>query len=138
MAGLTHTIPDLDRKGLREFGLVTGGALAGLFGLVLPWLLDFSIPLWPWVTGGVLGLWGLVAPMSLRPIHYWWMRFALLLSHITTPLILGIVFFLVFVPVALVMRLFGRDAMVRRFDDRAPSYRVPSQKAPREQLEKPF
>ena len=138
MAGMAHTIPELDRRGLREFGLVTGGIIAGLFGLFFPWLLEFSIPVWPWVVGGVLGLWALAAPMSLRPVYYWWMRFALLLSRITTPIILGIVFYLVFLPVALVMKLMGRDPMARRFDQGATSYRVPSHKAPRDQLEKPF
>jgi len=138
MAGSAHAIPELDRRGLREFGLVTGGILAGLFGLVLPWLFETGYPLWPWVAGGVLALWGLAAPMSLRPVHYWWMRLALLLSRVTTPIVLGVVFLLVFVPTALVMKLFGRDPMARRFDDRAASYRVPSHKAPREQAEKPY
>ena len=138
MAGLEHAIPELDRKGLREFGLVTGGLLAGLFGLFFPWLLEFSLPSWPWVVGGVLCVWGLAAPMSLRPVHYWWMRLALLLSRITTPIILGIVFFLVFAPVALVLKLLGRDPMARKFDDDTTSYRVPSEKAPPEQLERPF
>jgi hypothetical protein len=138
MAGLTHTIPELDRKGLREFGLVTGGILAGLFGLFFPWLLEFSIPVWPWIAGGALALWALAAPMSLRPVYFWWMRLALLLSRITTPIILGIVFYLVFLPVALVMKLIGRDTMARRFDAGTTSYRVASNKAPRDQMEKPF
>ena len=138
MAELTHAIPELDRKGLREFGLVTGGILAGLFGLFFPWLLEVGVPVWPWVVGATIGLWGLAAPMSLRPVYHWWMRLALLLSRITTPIILGIVFFLMFVPVALVMKVIGRDPMARHFDDRAKSYRVASQRAPRENMEKPF
>ena len=133
-----HTIPDLDRKGLREFGLVTGSIVAALFGLFLPWLLELRFPIWPWVVGGVLGLWALLAPMSLRPVYYWWMRFALLLSRITTPIILGIVFYLLFLPVGLVMKLFRRDPMKRRFDETVTSYRVLSHKAPRDQLERPF
>jgi hypothetical protein len=66
------------------------------------------------------------------------MRLALLLSRITTPIILGIVFYLLFFPVALVMKLIGRDTMARRFDGGATSYRVASNKAPRDQMEKPF
>ncbi len=138
MTGLTHTIPELDRKGLREFGLVTGGIFAGLFGLFFPWLLEIGIPLWPWILGGVLALWALVAPASLRPVYYWWMRFALLLSRVTTPIILGVVFFLVILPVALVMKIVGRDPMARRFNERAASYRVSSHRAPRENMEKPY
>lgn len=33
-----HDIPQLDAKGLREFGLTTGAIIIGLFGLVLPLL----------------------------------------------------------------------------------------------------
>ncbi|MFQ5634968.1 MAG: SxtJ family membrane protein [Gammaproteobacteria bacterium] len=132
-----HPIPELDRKGLREFGLVTGGVVAGLFGLFFPWLLERAWPLWPWIVFGVLGVWGLVAPMSLRPIYRGWMRFGLLLSKVMTPLIMGIVFFGVITPVAILMKLFGKDPLSREFDA-ADSYRVPARKAPPENLEKPY
>lgn len=138
MRAATHPIPELDRKGLREFGLVTGGIVAGLFGLFFPWLLEAGIPTWPWVVGGGLGIWALVAPDSLRPVYRLWMRLGLALSRITTPLILGIVFFCVIFPVALVMKVVGRDAMVRKFDDSARSYRVASRKPPKENMERPF
>lgn len=132
-----HEIPELDRKGLREFGLVTGGIVAGLFGLFFPWLLERSIPLWPWIVFGVLGVWGLVAPLSLRPVYRGWMRFGLMLSKVTTPLIMGIVFFVVITPVALILKIVGNDPMARKFDD-SESYRVPTKKAPTENLEKPY
>ena len=53
---MQDTIPELDRKGLRQFGIVTGGILAGLFGLFFPWLLEHSYPYWPWIVGGLLVL----------------------------------------------------------------------------------
>jgi hypothetical protein len=90
-----HAIPELDRKGLREFGLVTGGIVAGLFGLFFPWVFERSWPAWPWIVFAVLGCWGLLAPMSLQPVYRVWMRFGLLLSRVTTPLIMGLVFYLV-------------------------------------------
>ena len=132
-----HEIPELDRKGLREFGLVTGGIVAGLFGLFFPWLLERSIPLWPWIVFGVLGVWGLIAPLSLRPVYRGWMRFGLMLSKVMTPLIMGIVFFVVITPVALILKIVGNDPMARKFDD-GESYRVPTKKAPTENLEKPY
>jgi len=138
MTSTSHTIPELDRKGLREFGLVTGGIVAGLFGLFFPWLLEAQIPLWPWAVAGVLAVWALVAPASLRPLYRLWMRLGLLLSRITTPLILGIVFYIVILPVALVMKVVGRDAMARKFDDKAKTYRVPSRKASPQNMERPF
>lgn len=138
MAANRHAIAELDRKGLRSFGLMTGGLIAALFGLFFPWLLETRLPLWPWLVAGALAAWALIAPASLGPVYHYWMRLALLLSRVTTPLVLGIVFFLVIVPFALVMKLIGRDAMARRFDERATSYRVPSRQAPPKHMEKPF
>ncbi|MGW8367644.1 MAG: hypothetical protein ACWGPN_03060 [Gammaproteobacteria bacterium] len=37
------------RKELREFGLVTGAMVAGLFGIFFPWLLEYPWPVWPWI-----------------------------------------------------------------------------------------
>ncbi len=87
-----HTIPELDRKGLRDFGLVTGAIVAALFGLFFPWVLERSIPIWPWVIAGVLAVWALAAPLTLKPVYRQWMMLGLLLSKITTPIILGAVF----------------------------------------------
>lgn len=133
-----HDIPDLDRRGLRDFGLVTGGIIAALFGLFFPWLLEVDSPVWPWLLGGFLAAWGLIAPTTLQPVYRGWMKFGLLLSKITTPLVLGIVFFLLILPFGLVKRIFGHDAMARKFDADTKSYRVLSTKARRENMEKPF
>ena len=133
-----HDIPELDAKGLRQFGLLTGGIIVVLFGLVLPWLFGFGFPLWPWIVGAVLGAWAGAAPRSLRPVYGVWMRFGLLLNRVTTPIILAVVFYGVITPTSLVMRVLGRDAMARRFDRTANSYRVPSKPPPKRNLEKPF
>jgi hypothetical protein len=133
-----HEIPTPDRKGLREFGLVTGGIVAGLFGLFFPWLLGVGIPWWPWIVAAVLALWGLLAPDSLAPVYRGWMRVGLALSKVTTPIVLGLVFYLLFLPVGWVMRLSGKDPMARRLEPDAASYRVPSQRPVRESLERPF
>ncbi len=135
---MEHAIPELDRKGLREFGLVTGGIIAGLFGLFFPWVFDVAIPYWPWGVGGVLALWALIAPDSLRPVYRIWMHLALILSRITTPLIMGLAYGLVIIPTGFIMRAIGRDPMARRFDEKAESYRIPSKKPPKDQMEKPF
>lgn len=133
-----HTIPVLDRKGLREFGLTTGGIVAVLFGLIFPWLLERPIPRWPWVIFGVLALMALVAPMALRPVYTGWMKFGLFMSRIMTPLIMGIVFYLVVTPMGLVLRLIGKDFMARRLREPGTTYRIESEATPPKRLEKPF
>ncbi len=133
-----HEIKQLDAKGLREFGLVTGGIVAGLFGLFLPWLFDSGIPVWPWILAVILALWAIIAPNTLEPVYRVWMRIGFLTGSVTTPLILGFVFFLVVLPTALVMRLIGHDPMARQLDEGVPTYRVPSQKIEAKNLERPF
>jgi type IV secretory pathway TrbD component len=133
-----HPIPELDASGLRRFALTTGAIVAVLFGLLLPWFLGLGFPLIPWIIAAALVLWGAIAPSTLRPVYVGWMRFGLVMNRITTPLVLGAIFYVVFTPVGLVMKLFGRDAMLCKLDPHAPSYRVKSRKSPPEKMERPF
>ncbi len=133
-----HDIPALDKNGLRQFGLTTGSIVAGLFGVLLPWLLGLAFPVWPWIIAGILILWALAAPSSMRPAYYGWMRFGLVIGAVMTRLILGIVFYLVVLPIGFVMRLSGKDPMMRRFDAQATTYRVLSRPLQPRNMEKPF
>ena len=133
----TDTIPELDRAGLRQFGIVTGVIFVMLFGLFLPWLLDHGYPRWPWAVFLLLAAFAVAAPSWLRPVYRVWMRIGLMLSKITTPLIMAIVFFAVITPTALLMKLIRRDAMKRRFDQSA-SYRTVREPIRVDSLEHPY
>jgi hypothetical protein len=138
MGNAMHDIPELDRAGLRKFGLTTGAIVGVLFGILFPWLLEAGIVLWPWVLFALLAIMALVAPMSLGPVYHWWMRFGLFMSRFTTPLIMGLVFFLAITPMALIMKVFGKDPMKRTLAKDQTTYRVASLKTPRESLERPY
>jgi hypothetical protein len=138
MSAHPANIPELDRKGLRDFGLLMAAVIGVLFGVFLPWVLDGGWPLWPWAVSVAFVLPALVVPMALRPVYRGWMRFGLFMSRIMTPLVLGIVFFLVFTPVALGLRLLGKDAMRRKLDPQADSYRIDSKGATMGDMERPF
>ena len=135
---IDHKIPHLDRKGLREFGLTTGAAVVVIFGLFFPWMLNLDWPVWPWVIAVPLWLLALIHPLWLRWIYRAWMRFGLLAGRVMTPLVLGIVFFVMISPMAMVRRLMGKDPMQRALDPNRKSYLVQSAKSPREKLERPF
>ena len=47
----------------------------------------------------------------LLPLNKLWMKLGLLLGMIVSPLVMGIIFFTLFVPIGLIMRLFGRDEL---------------------------
>lgn len=131
-------IPTLDRRGLRNFGLQLAGLIAGVFGLLLPWLWGLGIPIWPFAAGGVLAAMALLAPMSVRPVHWFWMRLALLLQRVVSPVVLAVIFYGVFLPAGAVMRLVRKDPMERRWDRDAASYRVDSVAAAPEHMKRPF
>lgn len=135
---IEHEIPELDRKGLREFGVTTGAMIAALFGLFFPWLFDAQYPIWPWILFGILALAGLAVPELLRPVFKAWMKLAHVLNRIMTPIVMGIVFFGVVLPMGLVMRAMGKDPMQRKLLERVESYRVQSERRERESIERPF
>lgn len=138
MAVHATELPELTDKDLREFGLVTGAIFAVLFGLLLPWLFEHDYPRWPWYVFAALAVPALIVPRSLHPVYRGWMRFGLLISRVTTPLILGIVFYLLITPTGLIRRIFGKDAIARSGGSSSETYRVPSKNPSVENMERPF
>ena len=57
----------------------------------------------------------LVKDSILLPLNKLWMRFGLLISMIVSPIVLGIIFFGLFTPIAFVMKLSGRDELRLKF-----------------------
>lgn len=131
------TIPELDKAGLRNFGFTMGGIIAGLFGLLLPFLFDFGWPRWPWIVGAVFIAWGAIAPTTLRLVYRGWMRFGLLISKVTTPIILTLVYVITIIPTSIILRLARKDLLRRKFDG-SESYRVKSKAPSIDNMEKPF
>ena len=125
-------------KELRKFGITTGIIVALLFGLILPWVFSKPIPKWPWAISSVLIVWALIAPGTLNIVYKTWMRIGLTLGWINTKIILGIVFYLVFTPMGILMRIFRKDPMRRKMDAGATSYRRISVKPPKEQMERTY
>ena len=134
-----HDIPQLDAKGLREFGLTTGAIIIGLFGVVLPLLFGHWPPrTWPWVLGTVLIIWALISPKTLNPVYHYWMKFGLFMGAINSKIILGVVFYVMMAPMGFIKRLFGSDAMRRELNPNLSTYRVASQVRTKESMERPF
>ena len=50
-------------------------------------------------------------PQILRPLNKTWMWIGFLLGKIVSPIIVGLIFFILFTPMSLSMRLFGRDEL---------------------------
>ena len=63
-----------------------------------------------------------LAPKLLVPFNRLWARFGLLLHRITSPLVLGIMFFVVITPMGWIMRALGKDLLRLKIDPAATSY----------------
>ena len=63
-------------------------------------------------------------PPLLQPLNRLWTKFGLLLHKVVSPVVLGIMFFLVITPIGLLMRSLGKNPLQLRFDDDARSYWV--------------
>jgi len=127
-----------DKQELRKFGLIFAGMFILIFGLLLPWIWDKSSPMWPWIVAAVFIVTALLVPMALGPVYRLWMKIGHVLGWINTRIILGVMFFLIFAPVALVLRLLGKDMLRRRLDTAAASYRIASEQLPRDRMERPY
>jgi hypothetical protein len=111
---LAHRVPaGLTPAEGRKFGLT----LAIAFGVLA------GISAWrghgiaPYVLGSLaaaFGLAGLLIPGRLGPVFRGWMRFGLLLSKVTTPILLGVVYFLVITPIGFLLRLLGKNPLRHR------------------------
>ena len=110
------------RKELRKFGLLVGGILA-FIGLLFLWRGRHEIArIVLWSIGGFLIVFGAIAPMVLKPIYVAWMKFAFVLGWVNSRILLSIIFFVFFTPMALIQRVFGRDALHQRMDKGTDSY----------------
>lgn len=115
----------------RKFGLLFTVVFA-LLGAIGWWRGGRAYPVMLGLSGLFLVV-TLVAPDILKPLNRAWMAFALLLHHITSPIILGALFFVLFTPVGFFMRLAKRDLMKRRREPALDSYwiaRLPPGPAP--------
>lgn len=91
------------------------------------------VGLWPLVGGagprvwalGIAGVFALLArvwPDALAPLNRIWFRFGLLLHRIVSPVVLAVLFFLTVTPMALLLRILGKDLLRLRWDREAASY----------------
>tara|TARA_Y200000002_G_scaffold285576_1_gene239610 strand:- start:17 stop:400 length:384 start_codon:yes stop_codon:yes gene_type:complete len=96
------------------------------FGIVF-FVVFLLIAFYPLTYSGELRLWsviisliflslGLINSKILTPLNKLWFRFGIFLGKIISPVIMGIIFFLVVTPIGLVMRLLGKDLLNLRYN----------------------
>jgi hypothetical protein len=109
---------------LRWFGLMVlafGAFLSAILYAKFRWPVGSWIPL---AAGSILAAVYYLIPGTRRAIYFGWMYAFLPLGMLTSFVLLGAIYFLIFTPIGLVMRLVGRERVPRGFDRHAASYWV--------------
>jgi len=128
---------DVTIRDLRFFGLTVGG----IFGTIGMWptVLRSEDPRWWAITlSGLLMIPALAFPKALQPAFRGWMAIGQILGWINTRLILGALFYTIFLLIGLTLRLLGKDPMHRRFEPDAKTYRVPCRSRPATHMKHQF
>ncbi|CAN5207044.1 hypothetical protein BH23GEM4_BH23GEM4_19340 [soil metagenome] len=119
----------------RRFAFTVGAAFLVLAG-VLWWRDREALAMVLASLGVLLLLAGLVVPRHLRPVYRAWMALGHALSRVTTPVVMGAIYFLVLTPMGLLMRALGRNPLVHGSTQRM-GYWIPRE-AGRSDLERQF
>jgi len=97
------------------------------FGIVF-FVVFLIIATYPLINGDELRLWsliisivflflGLVNSKILNPLNKLWFKFGIFLGKIISPLVMGIIFFLIVTPIGLLMRLLNKDLLNLKFNN---------------------
>jgi hypothetical protein len=117
---------NLDKNNLRRFGITMGGAFLLITLFIIIRQRQSVLPVFLISLIFFLSAFGM--PVLLRPLYIIWMRFAFILSWINTRLILIIMFYLIFTPVGLAIKLFGVDLLDRKIQRERGSYWIKKEK----------
>lgn len=113
-------------KMLRQFA----GLCLVIFGLLAAWQAWRGNTLWAVIFGvlALLGPVGLASPRAIKPIFIAWMVLVFPIGWLVSKLMLGLLFYVLFTPIAAVFRLTGRDALDLKPRADRSTYFVPKPK----------
>ena len=99
----------------RSFGIVF--FVVFLLIALYPLTNEGEIRFWSVIISLIFLILGLLNSKILAPLNKLWFKFGIFLGKIISPLIMGIIFFLVVTPIGLIMRLLGKDVLNLRYND---------------------
>ena len=91
------------------------------FGIVF-FIVFLLIALYPLINGGNIRIWsavisliflilGLLNSKILAPLNKLWFKFGIFLGNIISPIVMGVIYFIVVTPIALILKVFNKDVL---------------------------
>ena len=111
---------EIEGSSNRSFGWVF--TVFFLILALLPLLKSEGPRVWALAASAAVAAVTLIRPSLLTVPNRLWMKFGLLLGRIVSPVVIGILYYLVITPFGIVMRLAGKDPLRLRREPEAQSY----------------
>ena len=104
----------------RSFGLL----FFVVFLIVSLWPLthEGSIRIWSVIISAVFLILGLINSKLLAPLNLFWFKLGMILGAIISPIVMGIVFFIVVTPIGFILRIMGKDLLNKKYDKEKETY----------------
>jgi len=111
---------DFAQQNLKKFGITMAVAFMVITGIILLKHRHSALP--TLIIAVIFFIFAYIAPFVLKPVYILWMRLAFILSWVNTRLILTLIFYLVFTPIGLVLRVCGVDLLQIKIKKDKTSY----------------
>ena len=105
---------DIKISSNRSFGIVF--FIVFLLIAFYPLIYSGEIRIWSLIVSLIFLILGLINSRILTPLNKLWFKFGIFLGKIISPIIMGIIFFLVVTPIGLIMRFLGKDVLNLKFN----------------------
>ena len=119
----------------RNFGIVF--SIVFLLISLYPLLKSGDIRVWSLVVSFIFLILGIINSKILSPFNKLWFKFGLLLGKFVSPLIMMIIFFFVVTPIGILMRLFRKDVLNLKFNNKKETYWI-EKKGPKSKMKNQF
>ena len=125
---------DIKISSNRSFGIVF--FVVFLLIALYPLTYNEEIRVWSVIISLIFLVLGLLNSKILTPLNKLWFKFGIFLGKIISPIIMGIIFFLVVTPIGLLMRLLGKDLINLKYNN-TKSYWI-EKKGPKSKMKNQF
>ncbi len=111
---------NIKASSVRSFGIVF--FLVFITIALYPLLNNHEIRIWSLIVGFIFLFLGMVSSPILKPLNLIWFKFGLFLGKFISPIVMGIVYFIVVFPTFLLLKLFKRNYLNIKYDRNKSSY----------------
>ena len=96
---------------------------------IYPVLYSEDIRIWSLIISFSFLVLGLINSRLLTPLNRLWFKFGILLGKIISPIVMGIIFYLVVTPTGLILKIFKKDILNLKFNDNKSYWKIKENKS---------